>query len=97
MEGVRLRRISLKAHDSAGKKQVFTIAPSGVMPYFAGYTDEVEKAVFLRRFDVPFWVLAYMFGHDDQYWYRQEPLRALGQRSNSCENPAEITAACIGR
>lgn len=72
MEGVRLRRISLKARDGAGKKQVFTIAPSGVMPYFAGCTDDVEKALFLRRFDVPFWALAYVFGHDDNYWYRLE-------------------------
>jgi len=72
MAGVRLRRISLKIRDSAGKEQVFTIAPSGVLPYFAGLTDEVEKALFLRRFDVPFWALAYVFGRDDQYWYRQE-------------------------
>ena len=72
MEGVRLRRISLKARDSAGKKQVFTIAPSSVMPYFAGFTDDVEKALFLRRFDVPFWALAYVFGRDDNYWYRLE-------------------------
>jgi len=72
MEGVRLRRISLKVCDSAGKEQVFTIAPSGVLPYFAGLTDDVEKALFLRRFDVPFWALAYVFGRDDKYWYRQE-------------------------
>jgi len=28
------------------------------MPYSVGYTDDVEKALFLRRFDVPFWALA---------------------------------------
>ena len=50
LEDVRLRRICLKARDLEGKKQVFTIAPSGVMPYCVGYTDEVEKALFLRRF-----------------------------------------------
>lgn len=72
MEGVRLRRICLKVRDSQGKEQVFTIAPSSVLPYFAGFTDDVEKALFLRRFDVPFWALAYVFGRDDQYWYRQE-------------------------
>jgi hypothetical protein len=72
MESLRLRRICLKARDSEGKKQVFTIAPSGVMPYLTGYTDDVEKALFLRRFDVPFWALTYVFGHNDDYWYRQE-------------------------
>jgi hypothetical protein len=72
MENLRLRRICLKARDRQGKKQVFTIAPSAVMPYGTGYTDEVEKALFLRRFDVPFWALTYVFGRDDDYWYRQE-------------------------
>jgi len=72
MEGLLLRRISLKVRDSAGKEQVFTIAPSGVLPYFACLTDVVEKALFLRRLDVPFWALAYVFGYEDKYWYRQE-------------------------
>ncbi len=72
LKGIRLRRICLKARDGEGKKQVFTIAPSGVMPYLTGYTDEVEKALFLRRFDVPFWALTYVFGRDDNYWYRLE-------------------------
>jgi len=72
MDGVRLRRICLKTCDAEGKKQVFTIAPSSVMPYFVGLTDDIEKALFLRRFDVPFWALTYVFGRDDQYWYRLE-------------------------
>jgi hypothetical protein len=72
LEAVRLRRICLKACDLEGKKQVFTIAPSGVMPYCVGYTDDVEKALFLRRFYVPFWALTYLFGRDDDYWYRME-------------------------
>ena len=72
LDGVRLRRICLKARDVKGKQQVFTIAPSGLMPYFVGWTDDIEKVLFLRRFDVPFWALSYVFGHDDQYWYRLE-------------------------
>lgn len=42
------------------------------MPHCVGYTDEVEKALFLRRFFVPFWVLTYVFGRNDDYWYRME-------------------------
>ena len=72
LAGLRLRRICLKARTSEGQKQVFTLAPSGVMPYSVGYTDDVKKALFLRRFDVPFWALAYVFGRDDSYWYRLE-------------------------
>jgi hypothetical protein len=58
--------------DAAGKEQVFTIAPSGLMPYGVGLTDDLEKALFLRRFDVPFWALSYVFGRDEQDWYRLE-------------------------
>ena len=72
LKDIRLRRICLKTRDAEGRKQVFTLAPSGVMPYLVGYTDEVEKALFLRRFYVPFWALTYVFGRNDDYWYRLE-------------------------
>jgi hypothetical protein len=36
-----------------------------------GYTDDVEKALFLHgKFGVPFWGSTYVFGHDDMYWER---------------------------
>lgn len=70
MPDVRLRRIRLKAQDQNGCRPVFTIASSDVMPYMTGYTDEIEKPLFLRRFSVPFWGLSYVFGRNDSYWYR---------------------------
>ena len=75
--GLRLRRIKLLAPEAAGA--VYRVAPSFVMPYMIGYTETVEKALFLRRFDVPFGGLTYIFGHDDLHWERME-LR-LGQNS----------------
>jgi len=62
---VQFRRIKLKGESS----QVLTICSSDVMPYMTGYTDEVEKALFLRRFGVPYWALSYVFGRNDEYWY----------------------------
>jgi len=62
---VRFRRIKLKG----GGQRVLTISSSDVMPYMTGYTDKVEKALFLRRFGVPYWGLTYLFGRDDDYWY----------------------------
>ena len=70
MAAVSLRRIKLNRLDEKGKVIVVTIAPSSVLPYMTGYTEEVEKALFLRRFGVPFWALTYVFGRNDQYWYR---------------------------
>ncbi len=71
MPAVRLRRIALRMRDAQGQEQVYTIAPSFVMPYMTGYTAEVEKALFLhQKFGVPFWGLTYVFGRDDSYWER---------------------------
>ena len=57
----------------------YTIRPSFITPYLAGAVDEVDKAVFLRKFSVPFWALSYVFGKDPMYWYRIE--QALGRNS----------------
>jgi hypothetical protein len=66
---VRFRRIKLKATNEENKHQVITICSSDVMPYMTGFTDDVEKALFLRRFGVPFWAMTYVFGKNDDYWY----------------------------
>ncbi len=66
MPKITLRRIELKEN-----RAIFTIAPSGVMPYMTSYTDDVEKALFLLRFGVPYWGLAYVFGKNDMFWFRQ--------------------------
>ncbi|TAL50972.1 MAG: hypothetical protein EPN89_04200, partial [Methylovulum sp.] len=42
------------------------------MPYMAGFTDDVEKAWYLRKYDVTFPALSYVFGHSPMYWYRLE-------------------------
>ena len=78
LSAIRLRRIKLTA--PAGEAaSVYTIRPVFVLPYMTGYTEEVEKALFLRRWAVPHWALAYVFGRDEQYWYRLE--NHLGRNS----------------
>ena len=61
----------------AGKS--YSVRPSFVLPYMTGFVSEVEKALYLRRFDVPFYGLAYVFGHCPMYWYRLE--NHLGRNS----------------
>jgi hypothetical protein len=63
-EGFRMRRIKLKGGDA------HHIRPSFMMPHMIGRTKDVEKALFLCRFGVPFKALAYVFGHNAMYWYR---------------------------
>ena len=45
----------------------YTIRPSFIMPYLTGIVDEVEKVLFMRKFNVPFWALSYVFGKDPMY------------------------------
>jgi hypothetical protein len=69
----------------------FTIRPSFVMSYMTGLTDEIENALFLRKFGVPFWALSRIFGKDPMYWYRIE--QSLGRNSivgTTVRNPDDI-------
>jgi hypothetical protein len=71
---LRCRRLRLyKTQD------VFTVAPAFVMPYMSGRVEDVEQALFLMRFHVPCWAIAYVFGRDAMYWYRLQ--QGLGRFS----------------
>jgi hypothetical protein len=64
-EQVIIRRVKLKASG-----EVFSLRPSFIMPYMTARTAEVEKALYLLQFGVPFAALAYVFGRDEMFWYR---------------------------
>lgn len=57
----------------------FTVRPSFVMPYHTSLSNDSEKALLLRKFDVPFWALSHIFGRNAMFWYRQE--QSLGRNS----------------
>ena len=57
----------------------YTIRPSFVMPYHVAFSADVENALFLRKFNVPFWALSHTFGKDAMYWHRME--KSLGRNS----------------
>jgi hypothetical protein len=63
-------QISIRRIDTSGIS--YTVRPSFIMSYMLGMVDDTEKALFLRKFDVPFWALSYVFGQDPSYWYRIE-------------------------
>jgi hypothetical protein len=64
--GVTIRRVLLK------DKTAYSIRPSFLMPYMTARVADVEDPLFLRKFGVPFWALAHVFGHDPMFWYRLE-------------------------
>jgi hypothetical protein len=73
-EGMRLRRIKVQGC-------IYRIRPSFIMSYFRGHVaqDHLSDAMFLRKFGVPYWALAYLYGRDSQYYYRAE--LSLGRAS----------------
>ncbi len=60
-------------------RTVFPIAPAFVMPSMTGRTQDVDHALFLRRFPVPCWAIAHVFGRDAMSGYRLE--QGLGRLS----------------
>jgi len=64
-KGFKMQRIRMKSNGD-----VYQIRPSFMMPYMTAFTDNVEKALYLMRFGVPFYALAYVFGKNAMYWYR---------------------------
>jgi hypothetical protein len=60
-----LRRIKLTL-----THEVFLVRPSFLMPYLIGRTEEIERALYLRQWGVPFDALAYVFGRNAMFWYR---------------------------
>ena len=81
---VKIRRILIG-------NTAYTIRPSYLMPYMTGVVDEIDKALFMRKFNVPFWALSFAFGKDPMYWYRIE--QSLGRNSivgTTIRNPIDI-------
>ena len=59
-QAVPIRRIQITGF-------AYTIRLSFLMPYMTGFVNEIEKAHFMRKFNVPFWALSYVFGKDQMY------------------------------
>src|SRR4051812_34552772 len=71
--GVRVRRIELRDGRS------YAVRPSFLLPYLTARAGDAEGPLFLRKFGVPFWALARVFGRNPMYWFRLEC--SLGRNS----------------
>ena len=86
---IRIRRIEVENTN-------FTIRPSFVMPYQTAFTKDIDNALFLRKFDIPFWALAHVFGRNASFWYRLES--HLGRFSivgTTIKEPAKLPAHLV--
>jgi hypothetical protein len=70
--GIQRRRINIGGIS-------FSVRPSFVLPYNDSTTSVAEHALFLRKFGVPYWALAHVFGKDAMHWNRME--QSLGRFS----------------
>src|SRR5512142_826629 len=71
--GAMIRRVRLRDGTA------YSIRPAFLMPYMTARAAEVQGPLFLRKFGVPFWALARVFGKTHMAWYRLEC--ALGRFS----------------
>ncbi len=62
---VPIRRILVKDTNIS-----YTIRPSFVMPYLTTMTEDAERVLFLRKYNVPFHALSYVFGGNAMKWFR---------------------------
>lgn len=72
-QNLTIRRIELRDGTA------WSIRPAFVMPGMTARTKDVSDALFLRKFGVPFWALAHIFGRNPMYWYRLQ--QSLGRNS----------------
>ena len=79
VEGYRLKDARVSAKQKIPIRRLvlkdgtaYSVRPSFLMPYMTARTDDVQGPLFLRKFAVPFWALARVFGRDPMDWYRIE-------------------------
>ena len=90
-QDLSVRRIKVQATGA-----VFTLRPSFVMPSMIARTDEVEKALSLRQWGVPFDALASVCGRDAMCWYRA--WLAFGRPSlvgTTVQDPHQVPRALV--
>jgi hypothetical protein len=85
-----IRRIRLKDGTA------YSVRPSFLMPYMTARVADVEGPLFLRKFGVPYWALAHVFGADPMFWYRLEcglgRFSIVGTTVRRAEIPAHLLA-----
>jgi hypothetical protein len=63
---IDIRRIALRD----GTK--YQVRPAFVLPMMVGRVEDVEGGLFMRKFGVPYWAIARIFGRNATFWYRLE-------------------------
>jgi hypothetical protein len=90
MEGVSVRRIKLR------NGKVYDIIPSSILPYMAGKTEKVSDGLLLRKWGVPYEIIAKIFGKNAMYWERLEMslgrMSIVGSLCKTVETPVHLAA-----
>jgi hypothetical protein len=57
----------------------YQIRPAFALPMMVGRVSDVEAGLFLRKFGMPYWAIARLYGRNPPFWYRLE--RGFGRNS----------------
>lgn len=66
------KKLSLPTKRIRIGRKSYTIRPSFVMPYMTAHVVPCERALFMRKYSVPFQGLCHSFGSYSQKWFRME-------------------------
>jgi len=87
--GIQMRKLKIGGIN-------YRIRPIFLLPYNRELTAEVSNALFLKRFGVPFWALAFVFGRNPMWWYRLylsfSEYNLLGTTLYQAEIPQDLVA-----
>ena len=87
--GIQMRRVTIDGIN-------YKIRPSYVLSYNRQLTEDVSNGLFLKRFGVPFWALAFVFGRNAMWWYRLyisfSQYSVLGTTLYKAEIPKDLLA-----
>lgn len=67
-----IRRRIIRLKNPFNSYEDYLLHPCFVLPYLKGYTKDVSKGLRLRKYNLPYHVIASTFGRNAMYWYEAE-------------------------
>lgn len=84
---LRIRRIRV---GFGSEERFYRVVPCDVMPYMTAQVQEVEKALFLRKFNVPYWGLEHAFGRSSSFYWRIEKRMGMTSIAGTLTGEVEV-------
>ena len=89
---MRIRRIRV---GSGTQELYYRVVPASIMPYMTGCVEDVQMPLFLRKFNVPYWALAQIYGRDACYYWRLEKRMGMTSIAGALAGKVTQESGCV--